>query len=80
MIGVVVEPKFRRPGLDPRSVFGASKAASEKLLTLSTDNVNVSYSITAGVPSDRRLAIWGHRRNRVRISAKDHSGDRRLIR
>jgi hypothetical protein len=78
VVGVAIETKFVRPGLDPGSVLRALRAAGEKLLISSAANVNVSHRITTGVPSDGGLAIWVPDRDRIGIRAKDYSGDVRF--
>lgn len=80
MIGLRIEAKFVRPGLDPGSVLRALPATGKKLLIASVYHVDISHSITPGVPSDRRLAFWVPGGDWVGIRSKNYSGDRRVIR
>jgi hypothetical protein len=76
VIGLRIEEKFVRPSLDPGSVLGALPATGKKFLISSAYHVNISHSITPGVPSDRRLAFWVPRGDWVGVRPKNRSGDR----
>lgn len=80
MVGLIVESKFVRPGNNPRSFLRALAAAGEQLFLPGGKHVNVSHSITAGVPGDRRFALWIARGNRVWIRPENRSGQRCVIR
>ena len=80
MVNVVVEPKFRRTGLDPWGISGALGAARKKLLVARGPNVNVAHRVAACLPGNGRLAHDSPTGDWVGIGAKDHSDVRHLIR
>lgn len=75
---MAVEPKFRRTGLDPWSIFGALGAACEKLLVTGSANINVAHHVAACLPGNCRLARYSPARDWVGIGAKDHAGGGRF--